>query len=64
MIMKSIDFNDKIITIVASAFEAGASVQDIHDALFSKNWSEADIYLLIKAGNILYNDRKNNFRKF
>lgn len=61
--MNLVDFNDKLITIVASAFEAGATVQDIHDALISKNWSEADIYLLIKAGHILYNDRKNIFRK-
>lgn len=55
--MNFVDYNDRLIVIVASALEAGATIEDIHDALIKKNWSESDIYLLIKAGSILYKDR-------
>ncbi len=48
---------ESLILSVANALGVGASVEDIHDAIISKGWSEDDAFLAIKAGELLYNDR-------
>lgn len=48
---------DKLIIIVANAYMAGANSSKIHDVLLNQNLSEDDIFLVMKAGKILFLDR-------
>ena len=47
---------DELIQSVVKALGIGASVEDIHDAILEKGWTEDDAFLAIKAGEILYED--------
>lgn len=49
---------DELIQSVVKALGIGASVEDIHDAILEKGWTEDDAFLAIKAGEILYEDIK------
>jgi hypothetical protein len=42
---------------IANAIMIGADLSQIHDALINKGWSEDEIFLLIKAAEILVQDR-------
>ena len=46
---------DELIQRVFRALNIGASIEDIHDAIIQKGWSEEDAFLAIKAGELLYN---------
>jgi len=48
---------EELIKSVATALGVGASIEDIHDAIIGKGWSEEDAYLAIKGGELLYADR-------
>lgn len=50
---------DEMIQAVASALEAGHTVEKIHDALKEKGLSEDDCYLMIQAGSYLSTCRFN-----
>jgi len=45
---------DELIQRVFRALSAGASIEDIHDSLATDGLSEEEIFLLIKAGELLY----------
>ncbi len=45
---------DELIQAVVRALGVGASLEDIHDAIISKGWTEDDTFLAIKAGELLY----------
>jgi len=45
---------EELIQAVVRALGVGASIEDIHDAIISKGWTEDDAFLAIKAGEILY----------
>lgn len=45
---------DELIQAVVRALGVGASLEDIHDAIIAKGWSEDDAFLAIKAGELLY----------
>lgn len=45
---------EDLIQAVVRAMGAGASMEDIHDAIIKKGWSEDDAFLAIKAGELLY----------
>lgn len=45
---------DELIQAVVRALGVGASIEDIHDAIISKGWTEDDAFLAIKAGELLY----------
>lgn len=46
---------ETLIQSVVKALGVGASIEDIHDAIIAKGWSEDDAFLAIKAGENLYN---------
>lgn len=48
---------DKLILITADALTIGLNKFEIHDAFLKKGWSEEEIYLAIKAGEIIFTDR-------
>lgn len=45
-----------IICSIANLMRIGAEADQIHDALIDKEWSEDDIFLFIKAAEILIKD--------
>jgi hypothetical protein len=45
---------EELIQAVVRALGVGASIEDIHDAIIAKGWTEDDAFLAIKAGEILY----------
>jgi hypothetical protein len=45
---------DELIQAVVRALGVGASIEDIHDAIIAKGWTEDDAFLAIKAGELLY----------
>ena len=45
---------DELIQAVVRALGVGASIEDIHDAIIAKGWSEEDAFLAFKAGELLY----------
>ena len=45
---------EDLIQAVVRALNVGAPIEDIHDAIIKKGWSEDDAFLAIKAGEILY----------
>ena len=47
------------INSVVKALGIGASIDDIHKALIEKGCQEYDVFLVIKAGELLYNSLKN-----
>lgn len=55
--MKQQDYFEQVISNVANAIMIGADLDQIHDALIDRGWSEADIFLFFKAAQILVKDR-------
>ena len=49
---------EKHIKFVANAMSVGADDADIHAKLFKDGLSESDIFLVMKAGDILFNRLK------
>lgn len=47
---------EELIQAVVKALGIGASIEDIHDAIIERGWSEYDAFLAIKGGELLYND--------
>lgn len=47
---------EELIQSVVKALGIGASIEDIHDAIIERGWSEEDAFLAIKGGELLYND--------
>ena len=45
---------EELIQAVVRALGVGVSIEDIHDAILDKGWSEEDAFLAIKAGELLY----------
>lgn len=45
---------DKLILDIVKAFANNATIEDIHDHLIDKGYSEEDIFLVIKAGQNLH----------
>lgn len=48
---------DNLILSVVTALGIGADIEQIHDAIIAKGWSEDEAFLAIKAGEILYQGR-------
>lgn len=48
---------DKLIVIAANALTIGLNKSEIRNAFLKKGWSEEEIYLAIKAGEIIFTDR-------
>lgn len=50
---------EKGFELVALSLQFKRSVEDIHDTLKSRGYSEKDIYFCIQAGQILFRDYSN-----
>ena len=46
---------DELIQAIANALKKGWNVDKIHSTCLVKGWSEDDIFLAIKAGELLFN---------
>lgn len=47
---------EELIQAIVKALGTPASLDDIHDAIIKRGWSEADAFLAMKAAEILYAD--------
>lgn len=47
------DLTEEVILGIALAIEAGAKLSDLHKVLLSKGWSEDEIFIFIKASQLL-----------
>lgn len=54
--MQQQDYFEQVIITIANAMTVGADLDQIHDSLIDKGWSEDDIFLFIKAAQILVKD--------
>ena len=50
---------ETVIITVATAISMGVDLEQIHDALVDKGWSEDDIFLFVKAAELLVQNRYN-----
>lgn len=54
---------EQVIQSTINAIMVGASLSQIHDALIERGWSEDDIFLFIKAAQIIAQDRIKSYAR-
>jgi hypothetical protein len=53
MISKSYDDIDDLIATIASLLKKNIAIENIHDACIENGWREYDIFLAVKAAELL-----------